>query len=256
MIEINTTSYTDLAAILRDQKLEEKFKLFPTILVKPNLVHLQSPETGTITHPDSLRQVLKYLQSVYTGRIIVGESPSYSEQDVTAIFKLGGLDAIQQEFPEVEVINLREFPHAPVGYSGKHLQKVLLPKGISDWGILNLAKMKQHWITGITAAVKNLVGLLEDPRAIHDYPAYKQNIEIHERIADMYLSIYQNIVLNVVDGVVGMKEGQINGKTIYPGKIFLGENAVEIDKHIKKYFELPEGNPKYLDIIDAILSIH
>lgn len=253
MLEIDTYNYSDLEHILKNQKLEEKFKIFHTILIKPNLVHLKSPETGTITHPDSLRSILKYLQTFYKGRIIIGESPSYLEKDVNAIFKIGQLDLIQQEFPQVEIVNLKEFPHKLINYTGRRLRKISLPESISEWGILNLAKMKQHWITGLTAAVKNLVGLLEDPRLIHDEPAYRQNIEIHERIADLYLSIYQNIIVNIVDGIIGMKDGQVNGKTIYPGKIFIGENAVEIDKRVKKYFKLPEGNPKYLDIINTTI---
>lgn len=252
MIEINTNNYNGLENILKSLQLEERFQSFPTVLVKPNLVHLRSPETGTITHPDSLREVLRYLQSFYGGKVIVGESPSYFEQDIEAVFKLGGLDEIQYEFPEIEVINLREYPHEPVDFHGQYLHEVSLPTGISNWGILNLAKMKEHWITGMTAAVKNLVGLLQDPRIIHDYPVHRENIEIHERIADLYLSICKNIVLNIVDGVVGMKDGQVNGTTIYPGKIIIGEDAVQVDKRVRDYFGLSNGTPKYLEIIEKI----
>jgi len=249
MIEINTDNYNNLEKILRDQNLEKRFQSFSTILVKPNLVHLRSPETGTITHPDSLKEVLRYLQSFYNGRVIIGESSSYSEKNIGAIFKLGGLDKIQKEFPGVEVINLRKYPHEPVDFHGQYLKEISLPSGIGDWGILNLAKMKEHWITGITAAVKNLVGLMQDPRIIHDYPVHRKNIEIHERIADLYLSICKNIVLNIVDGVIGMRGGQVDGTTIYPGKIMIGTDAVSIDKKVRDYFKLSDGNPKYLEII-------
>ena len=150
------------------------------------------------------------------------------------------------------MINLREYPHEPVSYSGQYLTEISLPSGISDWGVLNLAKMKEHWITGMTAAVKSLVGLLQDPRIIHDFPAYRGNIEIHERIADLYLSICENIVLNIVDGVTGMKDGQVNGTTIYPGKIIIGEDAVQVDKKVKEYFRLADGTPRYLDIIESV----
>lgn len=251
MIESETEDYRELEHILRTGGFEARFQEFSQVLVKPNLVHLRMPETGTITHPDSLRAVLRFLTSFYTGKIIVGDSPSYFEQDMDALFRMAQLDVLSQEFPYVQFVNLRQYPHKPVSFKGQYLEEICLPEGIEEWGIINLAKMKAHWITGMTAAVKNLVGLLQNPRVIHDIPAYRQNIEIHERIADLYMSIKDKIVVNVVDGIVGMQDGQVNGTTIYPRRLFVGKNAVEIDMRVRDCLGLPEGTPRYLEILST-----
>jgi len=249
MREILTNKYRGLARILSELGLNKKINNFSTILVKPNMVHPRHPNTGTITHPECIREILGFLLDFYSGRILLGDASSYREADSKETFKLGELYKLSREFG-VEIIDFKSFPRALADYRGTFLKEISLPYGIEEWGIINVPKLKEHYIVGMTAAVKNMVGLLENPRVIHDHPTFRQNIEIHERIADVFGAIRFNILFTVLDGITGMRGGQVDGKTIHPNRIIIGEDCLSIDRKCQEYLRLPSNVPKYLDIIE------
>ncbi|MFI3312653.1 MAG: DUF362 domain-containing protein [Eubacteriales bacterium] len=178
-----------------------------TIAVKANLVSQMKPELAATTHPTILCALTQIL--VERGAsVVIGDSPGglYTRPYVRAIYRATGMEDVtaygadlNDDFSQV----LADFPAGKVcksfPYTG-YLAKC-------D-GIINVCKLKTHGMMGMSAAAKNLFGVIPGTVKPEYHFKYSNPADFARMLVD--LNDYVNPNLSIVDGIVGM-EG--NGPT-------------------------------------------
>lgn len=192
------------------------------VLVKPNLLMAKSPEFGVDTHPEVLRAVIKVLKEINCN-ILVGDGPSVwgnQIENVDEVYRCSGTERVCEE----EGVTLVKF--AKRRWRKKFPLTTVLDE--CDY-LVSLPKFKTHDFTILTAAIKNLFGLVSG--------TYKT--ELHKKYSDpgdfanILVDIYEEArpALSIVDGIVAM-EGDgpaTGGKLRNTGLLLAGSDAVALD---------------------------
>lgn len=160
-----------------------------TVVVKPNIGWAREPETGADTNPLLVKRVVELClnagaKKVYVFDHSVSAGPEcYSKSGIEAAAKAGGAVVAPADNP-------------------RYYQSVDIPGGVrlksaqvhelflSDAVLINVPVLKHHSGSRLTAALKNLMGVVWDRQAYH-----KQGL--HQCIADFCL--YRKPHLNLID---------------------------------------------------------
>lgn len=199
-----------------------------TILLKPNLLQPKCPEEAVTTHPEIVRAMIRLVRE--TGATpVVGDSPGgrCSERMLRHLAQKTGMGRICEEegVEFVFLIDSKTVPF-PGGSVVRSFNLATYLGGID--GVISLAKLKTHTLTGLTGAVKNVFGLI---------PGLEKS-ELHSRIPDvskfseMLVDLAECVRprLSVVDGVVGMEgDGPTAGAPRKLGRIAASENPHALD---------------------------
>lgn len=193
------------------------------VLVKPNMLTDRTPEQAVTTHPEFLRQVLRELKKA--GAIItVGDSPA-SAANIRSVWKKTGMEAVCKE----ENIELISFEQSGTEIIQKNGYEIAIAKPALETDIiLNLPKIKSHSLTVLTAAVKNLYGVIpgytktklhRNHSGINDFGALVKTI--HECLPPVW---------SIADGVIGMEgQGPSNGNPVNLGFIAVSRDPFAMD---------------------------
>lgn len=181
------------------------------VLVKPNMLTDRTPEQAVTTHPEFLRQVIRNLRR-RGAQITVGDSPASAANLKSVWEKTGIADVCQQE--GVALISFEQAGTEIIRQGGYEIS-IAKPALAADI-ILNLPKVKSHSLTILTAAVKNLYGVI---------PGYTKTIlhRNHPQISDFGMlvkTIHSCLppVWSIADGVIGMEgQGPANGTPVNLG---------------------------------------
>ncbi len=191
------------------------------VLLKPNLLSAQPPETGIDTHPEFARAVIRLVKET-RAQIFLGDSPSVwgTPENIDEVYEISGMKRIAEE----EKINLIKLDRQAI--IGGYVLTTQL-KGLSC--IINLPKFKTHDLMVLTGAIKNLFGLV---------PGLFKT-ELHRRALDaanfsqVLVDIFELAKprLSVVDGIVAMEgDGPATGGTLRNMNLVLaGADAVSVD---------------------------
>jgi uncharacterized protein (DUF362 family)/ferredoxin-like protein FixX len=192
------------------------------VLVKPNLLMAKPPEFGIDTHPEVVRSVIKILKEINCS-ILVGDGPSVwgnQIKNVDEVYRRSGIEGVCEE----ERVTLVKFDKR------RWRKKFPLTTVLDECDYLvSLPKFKTHDFTILTAAIKNLFGLVSG--------TYKT--ELHKKysypasFADILVDIYEEArpVLNIIDAIIAM-EGDgpgTGGKLRNTGLLLAGADAVALD---------------------------
>ncbi|MCX5703185.1 MAG: DUF362 domain-containing protein [Candidatus Omnitrophica bacterium] len=192
------------------------------VLVKPNLLMAKEPEFGVDTHPEVLRAVIKLLKEIGC-KILVGDGPSvWGNQvgNVGEVYRRSGTERVCQE----EGVTLVRFEKR------RWRKKFPLTTVLDECDyLISIPKFKTHDLTILTAAIKNLFGLIPG--------TYKT--ELHKKYSDpndfanMLVDIYEEAppTLSIVDGIVAMEgDGPATGGRLRNAGLLLASvDAVALD---------------------------
>lgn len=201
---------------------KEALKDWDRVLIKVNFITTKTWDTGATTDPVVVEAIIQKLQEL-SKEVIVVESDA-SMTNATKAFKATGMDEMCER-NGVEWINLRhdkDRVKLPVpGWSA--LKKIVVPRIVTESGIVSAAKMKTHMETGVTLGMKNLFGLLPDK--------FKGKFHVkgmHKVVADIITVI--NPQLTVIDGFVAMEgRGPVGGSPVKMETIVAGRDVVAVD---------------------------
>lgn len=191
------------------------------VLVKPNLLMAKGPEFGVCTHPEVIRAVVRLLKK-HGCTVFVGDGPSvWGEiQDVNIVYEASGMKKICEEEGITQVpLDKRRwhgaFPLAAFLDDVDHL--------------VNVAKLKTHEFTTMTAAVKNNYGLVSGTFKTELHKKYFDKVEFANILLDIYKE--SNPSLTIVDGIIAMEgDGPSTSGTLRnQGIIVAGKDCVAID---------------------------
>ncbi|MDA3923133.1 MAG: DUF362 domain-containing protein [Kiritimatiellae bacterium] len=222
--------------------LSEKTLSGKKVLIKPNMLTDRLPEQAVTTHPEVLRQVIRNLRKCGAD-ITVGDSPA-SAANLKAVWEKTGLEQVCRE----EEVNLISFEQAGTEIIHKDGYEIAIAKPALETDlIISLPKVKSHSLTVLTAAVKNLYGVI---------PGYTKTTlhRNHPKVNDFGIlvkTIHDCLppVWSIADGVIGMEgQGPANGTPVKLGFIAASRNPFAMDIAICHTLRiLPEQVPYLTD---------
>jgi len=238
--------------------LEDLIEAGDVVVIKPNLVLDESPETGMVTDARIVRALVRLAQELNAGQVYIAEgSARYSVGDpnrdryVTRhAFQVAGYDLdgdmVDDEtgVPLVdlnisgETIDARDPSYVTSVNVAMGLirKEYWLPNLILEADVLiSVPVLKNHYLAGITLGMKNMIGMA--PNDIYHAPGEvcekkelsHADVELHQHIVDLNLARKPDYV--VVDGLRGMTDGPIGSEIIDPPMrlIIAGRDVVAVD---------------------------
>lgn len=197
------------------------------IAIKANLVTFMKPEQAATTHPALLCDLVSRLTKL--GAIVtVGDSPGgiytnaylkkiYSATKVNEIEKFGGklnynFETSKARFDEAKVA--KTFPYT------SYLDEADV--------IINFCKLKTHGMMGMSAAVKNMFGVIPGTQKPEFHYRYKDHSDFANMLID--LNEYFKPTLCFVDAITGMEgNGPTAGTPRDIGLILASKDPYKLD---------------------------
>ena len=214
------------------------------VLLKPNLVEYES---GTMinTHPTVIAAAIEALRRAGAREVVVGEGPGH-RRDTEYLLSASGLSSYLRELrvPFID-LNLDDVRPAALRSHFMGLQELMLPVEVlkSDF-IVSMAKLKTHHWAGMTAAMKNLFGVV--PGAVYGWP---KNLLHHSGIDESILDLNATVRpgFAIVDAVVAMEgDGPIRGRARPMGFLAMGTDVVAVDATCARIIGLDPQKMPYL----------
>jgi len=215
------------------------------VLVKPNLLRDAAPEEAVTTHPEVVRACVKRLLDA-GAEVTVGDSPAFVAS-LAAVWETTGVKAVCDELG-VALTSLEQGGCASRECEGA---KFTVCKAALDADlILNLPKVKTHGLTLLTAAAKNLYGLIPGHLKTQLHKTHPSAGSFGALIRGVAGTLPR--VVTIADGVVGMEgDGPSAGTPVELGFIAASDDVSELDWHLCGVLGLPRSRVSTLDGVDA-----
>jgi uncharacterized protein (DUF362 family)/ferredoxin len=189
-------------------------------ILKPNFVAGRPARTGATTNLDMLAVVAEMVHAAGATPLLC-EWPG-TEFDPEATYTILGLEDFCRRHQIGIVRQVGQWLELrPAG--ARRLKRFHVPAQLEDACLINLPVLKTHVVSGMSLAMKNLMGLLprEDRRTMHTRG-------IQQCIVDMNLGLKPD--LNIVDGSVGQdEEGPLYGRRADLGVLVAGRDSLAVD---------------------------
>lgn len=189
-------------------------------ILKPNFVAGRAAQTGATTNLDLLAAVADEARAAgATPYLCESSGTEFSDEATYAI--LGLEDFCRQH--DIAIVGQvdRWLTLRPAG--ARRLRRFRVPAQLADACLINLPVLKTHVVSGMSIAMKNLMGLLprEDRRSMH-------TLGIQQCIVDLNLGLRPD--LNIVDGSVGQDgDGPLYGEAAHLGALVAGRDSLAVD---------------------------
>jgi uncharacterized protein (DUF362 family)/NAD-dependent dihydropyrimidine dehydrogenase PreA subunit len=191
--------------------IERFVKSGETILVKPNMLSARAPEDAVTTHPEIVRAVIRMVKAA-GATPIVGDSPSGLSTDgiLDKLAERTGIARVCEE-EKVEFAHFTESKNVRFerGVVAKSFELTAVLDRVD--GIISVAKMKTHTLTGITGAVKNLFGLIPGLKKAEYHFRMMDKEAFSAMLVDLAECVHPR--LTVMDAVLGMDGDGPSGGT-------------------------------------------
>lgn len=197
------------------------------IVIKPNLVSFKRPDAAATTHPALLKALCKKILSLGAS-VVVGDSPGgpHSLAVLNRVYSATGMTELRSLGVELNKNMEQSLAHFE---SGKVLGDFQYTAYLDDAdAIIDFCKLKSHGMLGMSAAVKNLFGVipgLVKPEMHYQFP--------DERVfSDMLIDLneYFKPRLTIVDAVVGMEgNGPTMGEPRHIGAVIASKSTYHAD---------------------------
>ena len=209
-----------------------------TVLIKPNLLSPRPPDQAVTTHPAIVSAMVRLCREAGAARVWVGDSCAGSHSDTRLWEKTGMTSAVPDAGGE-----LRSCTDKVVSLpcSGRSLP-------VPDWldevdTVISLPKLKTHFLTTLTCALKNVYGLVAGQTKSLRHGDYPSPQTMSAFLLDVFAALTPG--LSIVDAVVGMQgNGPANGRPVQVGLLIAGTDAVAVDSVCAQLYGLqPEDVP-------------
>lgn len=197
------------------------------IIIKPNLVSFKRPDAAATTHPALLKALCKKILALGAS-VRIGDSPGgpHSLAVLNRVYSATGMTELKSLGVELNRNMEQRMAHFEFG---KVLQDFQYTAYIDDAdAIIDFCKLKSHGMLGMSAAVKNLFGVipgLVKPEMHYQFP--------DERVfSDMLIDLneYFKPRLTIVDAVIGMEgNGPTMGEPRHIGAVIASKSTYHAD---------------------------
>lgn len=252
---LKAESYSDdLFTILKNSIKDLKIESFKnkSIVLKPNMVECPVGKPIT-THPALLKAVIQLVDYLGAAKIVVAEGPGHM-RDTEAILDSTGIGQACREMgvPFID-LNLDDIWKVDIDQSFAKVKHYFLPRTILEAdGVVSVPKLKTHHWVGMTAAMKNLFGIV--PGRKYGYPKNFLHFKgIPQCILDLNRIIQTK--LSVVDGIVAMEgDGPINGIRNELGLMVVGSDPAAVDATCARLIGYELNELDYIQVAGQVIG--
>jgi uncharacterized protein (DUF362 family) len=220
------------------RELEISFSGKKSAFVKVNIVRPARPGSCVVTHPVVVEALIHVLRELGLSRITIGDGPAAGVDGKTAFRKSGYLDLAKKM--KVPLLDLHRAERVKKEWE---YGLVELPVELINSDLyINVAKMKTHFHTGVTLAVKSQQGLLT-PQA---KKANHRDYDLHQSLICLAKAIQPDLV--IVDAIDSMEgEGPTKGKKKHTKVLVYGNDMVETDIACCHFMGVSPSQIQYLN---------
>ena len=222
------------------------------VLLKPNLVEPMRSSPHMTTNPAVVVAAADLLRK-WGATVVVGEGPGHVRDTelVLAESSMGdALAAAKLGFVDLNYDEVRAVPNAG---RVSVLPDLCLPRAVLEADfVISLPKLKTHHWVGITAAMKNLYGVM--PGCVYGWP---KNVLHHAVIPKTVVDINASLprTLAIVDAIDCMEgDGPIMGTPKAMGLIAVGQNVASLDATLARIMGLVPERVSYLALADGLIG--
>lgn len=180
------------------------------VAIKANLVTFARPEAAVTTHPALICALIELLRERGASRIIVGDSPGglYNAAFLNKVYSVCGLSAVEEAGGELN----RNFGQTETHFDGAKVAHSFTYTSYLDEAdaIIDFCKLKTHGMMGMSAAAKNMFGVIPGTMKPEYHFRYPDPADFARMTVDLDEYFKDKIQLCIADAIVGM-EG--NGPT-------------------------------------------
>ena len=223
-----------------------------TVVLKPNMV--ECPITAPITtRPEVLKAAIQLVDYLGAKKIIVAEGPGHM-RDTEEILATTGIGKVCQEMgiPFVD-LNLDDSIEVPIKHSFAGVDNFILPNTIVNAdAVISLPKLKTHHWVGMTAAMKNLFGIV--PGRKYGYP---KNFLHWKGIFHCILDLNRLVPtrLSIVDAITAMEgDGPINGTARQMGLLIVGSDPAAVDATCARIIGFDIDELEYIRVAGQVIG--
>ncbi len=201
------------------------------VLLKPNLLAKHPAAHAVTTHPEVVRAVIRACKNrgVPAANITIADSAGglYNPLLMKQLYQGCGIAAVcEAEGVEAYTACKSGFVRVAAPQVAQGFE-ILTPVTEADF-IINLPKLKTHVMTGLTAATKNLFGVIPGLKKAEWHTRFPDK----ERFGDMLIDLYQTVPpqVNLLDAIVGMEgDGPAGGNPRIAGQLLASQDALQLD---------------------------
>lgn len=210
------------------------------VIIKPNLLTDKPPEAAVTTHPEVVRAIVRAVRAV-GATPAVADSPSSASKLQRVWTTTGILRMCEEE--NVPLLNLEKAGSEEVESDGFRF-RVARPILEAD-AILNVPKVKTHSLTTLTAAVKNMFGIVPGYHKTQLHGAFPTPREFGRLLAAIQARVPPT--LTVADAIVGMQgPGPSAGTPANLGFLAASPDDVALDLMLCRILGIPPRSVPYL----------
>ena len=193
------------------------------VLIKPNLLSDRPPDSAVVTHPLLVQAIVRAVRDC-GGRPAIGDSPASALKFASVLEKTGYRALCEDE--GVPVVRFEESGSRFVSRNGFSIP-MAAPVLDADV-VINAPKAKTHVLTTLTAAVKNMYGVIPGYRKAMFHKQFPSSREFGRLLAAVTRAVPPT--LNVLDAVTGMQgNGPSGGNPVHLGFLAASEDAFALD---------------------------
>jgi uncharacterized protein (DUF362 family) len=216
-----------LQAALDLLPVDQIIKREDVVVITPNWVNSDSPETGTVVGPKTLRRLIQIVKAHNPRRIVVAAGSGSME--TPEVMKDVGFDRIINE-EQVEFIDLNYGPYIDLPLNNAKPSSTKINQILQQLTVLiSFAQLKTHSEATATMAIKS-IALGWPPAEEHGHP--KKNTGIHSDLHSFIAAMAEKIpidlsIISTDKAMIGM--GPSGGKPVAAGMIIAGTDPVSVD---------------------------
>ena len=198
-----------------------------TVGIKVNLIAPRRPDAAVTTHPAPVRELCRRL--IERGaKVIVGDSPGglYTPAILERIYQSAGLKCVEEVGASLNYDVSESQKSFPEGH-------ILHEYSFTAWldrcdAVISFAKLKTHGMMGMTAAVKNLFGVIPGTKKPEYHYLYPNTMDFAHMLVDLCRAVKPT--LSLIDGVWGMEgNGPTGGNPRHAGVLLASRDPYACD---------------------------
>jgi uncharacterized protein (DUF362 family)/NAD-dependent dihydropyrimidine dehydrogenase PreA subunit len=198
-------------------------RLGQKVLLKPNLLAAASPAEAVTTHPLVVK-VMSELIIEAGGKVYIGDSPGSDSQ--AQAHQAAGYKQVMAE-TGAEMLLFENIKEVKVNGSKDRIIPLAAELDQVDL-IINMAKLKTHSLTGMTAAVKNTYGCIAGNYKKRFHMEHPLPLDFSRLVVDVCLAVKP--AFSIIDAIVAMEGvGPRRGKARQAGLLLASDNPFAVD---------------------------
>ncbi len=196
------------------------------VLIKPNLMAAREPARAVTTHPAFIG-VLGELLTAQGREVIIGDSPAGAIRGIKRVWENTGAYETAERIG-ARLVSFEAEGSTPRQIESRFIKEVRVTRFLDEATVIGAAKLKTHFLTILTGAVKNCLGIIPGLAKADLHRRAPHPDDFAELLVDLLPAIKPRF--SFVDGVAGLEgDGPASGEVRNFGLILGGYNPASVD---------------------------